>query len=202
MDRRGQKRRDSSMMSRRMSSLILNAKTLRLSRRDEQQINKSVLAAQTVIDNRCSLRWSENMKTPRFILALLALTVALAPQAPKTAFSRPYKQGYSAKLISPRAGQVLVPGQVVRVAWTADFPDVDLTMCEMEVLLSLDGGKTTYMRLIESRNPKIQYFDWTVPNAPTNTAVLNIRFGCLNIYPETPSLQIQSAFVISPAVNN
>jgi hypothetical protein len=163
---------------------------------------KSVLAAQTVIDNRCSLRWSENMKTPRFILALLALTVALAPQAPKTAFSRPYKQGYSAKLISPRAGQVLVPGQVVRVAWTADLPDVDLTMCEMEVLLSLDGGRTIYMRLIESRNPKIQYFDWTVPNAPTNTAVLNIRFGCLNIYPETPSLQIQSAFVISPAVNN
>jgi hypothetical protein len=202
MDRRGQKRRDSSMMSRRMSSLILNAKTLTLSRRDEQQINKSVVATQTVIDNRCSLRWSENMKTPRFILALLALTVALAPQAPKTAFSRPNKPGYSAKLISPRAGQVLVPGQVVRVAWTADFPDVDLTMCEMEVLLSLDGGKTIYMRLIESRNPKIQYFDWTVPNAPTNTAVLNIRFGCLNIYPETPSLQIQSAFVISPAVNN
>ena len=202
MDRRGQKRRDSSMMSRRMSSLILNAKTLTPSRRDEQQINKSVLAAQTVIDNRCSLRWSENMKTPRFILALLALTVALAPQSPKTAFSRPYKSGYSAKLISPRAGQVLVPGQVVRVAWTSDFPNVDLSMCEAEVLLSLDGGRTIYMRLIESRNPKIQYFDWTVPNAPTNTAVLNIRFGCLNIYPETPSLQIQSAFVISPAVNN
>jgi hypothetical protein len=58
------------------------------------------------------------------------------------------------------------------------------------------------MRLIESRNPKIQYFDWTVPNAPTNNAVLDIRFGCLNIYPETRSLQVQSAFVISSAVNN
>jgi hypothetical protein len=168
----------------------------------KNETTKSVLAAQTVVDNLCSVRWSENMKTPRFILALFALTVALAPQSPKTAFAQPYKPGYRAKLISPRAGQVLVAGQVVRIAWTADFPDVDLTMCEMEVLLSLDGGKTTYMRLIESRNPKIQYFDWTVPNAPTNTAVLNIRFGCLNIYPETPSLQIQSAFVISPAVNN
>ena len=163
---------------------------------------KTVLAAQTVIDNRCSLRWTENMKTPRLILALLALTVALAPQSPKTAFSQPYKPGYSAKLISPRAGQVLVPGQVVRIAWTADFPGVDLTMCEMEVLLSLDGGKTIYMRLIESRNPKIQYFDWTVPNAPTNDAVLDIRFGCLNIYPETRSIQVRSAFVIGPAVNN
>ena len=138
------------------------------------------------------------MKTPRFILALLALTVALALQLPNTAFSQPSKPGYRAKLISPRPGQVLVPGQVVRIAWTADFPDVDLTMCETEILLSLDGGKTIYMLLTEQRNPKIQYFDWTVPNTPTNAAVLDIRFGCLNIYPETSSLQVQSAFVISP----
>jgi hypothetical protein len=141
------------------------------------------------------------MKTQRLILALFALTVALAPQSSKTAFAQPYQKRYSAKLISPRAGEVLVPGQVVRIAWTANFPDVDLTMCETEILLSLDGGKTTYMLVTEQRNPKVQYFDWIVPNAPTNTAVLNIRFGCLNIYPETPSLQVQSPFVISPAVN-
>ena len=142
------------------------------------------------------------MKTPRLLLALLALTFALAPQLPGTAFAQRTQDNYRAKLISPRAGQVLVPGQVVRVAWTADFPNVDLTMCEAEILLSLDGGKTTYMRLTESRNPKVQYFDWIVPNAPTNTAVLNIRFGCLNIFPETASLQLQSVFVISEAVNN
>ena len=190
------------MICRRMSSLILNTKTFTPGRRDEKQIIKECSATQTVIDNRCSLRWSENMKTPRFILALLALTVALAPQLPNTAFSQPSKPGYRAKLISPRPGQVLVPGQVVRIAWTAEFPDVDLTMCETEILLSLDGGATTYMRLTESRNPRVQYFDWVVPNAPTNTAVLNIRFGCLNIFPETPSLQLQSVFVISPAVNH
>jgi hypothetical protein len=141
------------------------------------------------------------MKTQRLLLALFALTVALAPQSSKTAFAQPYKKKYSARLISPRAGGVLVPGQVVRIAWTANFPDVDLAMCETEVLLSLDGGKTTYMLVTEQRNPKVQYFDWIVPNAPTNTAVLNIRFGCLNVYPETPSLQVQSAFVISPVVN-
>ena len=142
------------------------------------------------------------MKTQRLILALFALTVALAPQSSKTAFAQPYQKKYSAKLISPRAGEVLVPGQVVRIQWTANFPDVDLTMCETEILLSLDGGNTTYMRLTESRNPRVQYFDWVVPNAPTNTAVLNIRFGCLNIFPETPSIQLQSVFVISPAVND
>ena len=139
------------------------------------------------------------MKTPRFILALLALTVALATQSPNTAFSQPYKPGYRAKLISPKAGDVLTPGKVVRIEWTANFPGVDLSMCETEVLLSLDGGKTIYMRLIESRNPKIQYFDWSVPNTPTNDAVLDIRFGCLNLYPETSSLQVQSPFVIRAA---
>ena len=141
------------------------------------------------------------MKTPRLILALLALTLALAPQLPRTAFAQRTQDNYRAKLISPRAGQVLSPGQVVRIQWTANFPNVDLTMCETEVLLSLDGGKTIYMMLTEQRNPNVQYFDWTVPNAPTNAAVLDIRFGCLNIYPETSSLQVQSSFVISPSVN-
>jgi hypothetical protein len=46
-----------------------------------------------------------------------------------------------------------------------------------------------------------QNHDWIVPNTPTNAAVLDIRFGCLNLYPETSSLQVQSAFVIGPAVN-
>jgi hypothetical protein len=141
------------------------------------------------------------MKSRRLVLALLALTFALAPQSPRTVVAQAYRGKYNAKLISPRAGEVLHPGQVVRIQWTAKFPDVDLTMCETEVLLSLDGGRTIYMLLTEQRNPQVQYFDWTVPNTPTKAAVLDIRFGCLNLYPETSSLQIQSAFVISRAVN-
>jgi hypothetical protein len=143
----------------------------------------------------------KKMKTRRLVLTLLALTIALAPQSLTTAFAERGTDHYGATLISPRAREVLVPGQVVRVRWTADFPDVDLSMCETEVLLSLDGGKTIYMFLTSQRNPKVQYFDWTVPNAPTNDAVLDIRFGCLNLYPETSSLQLQSHFVIGPAVN-
>ena len=136
------------------------------------------------------------MKLHRLILALLALTVVLAPLSPGTAFGQADKPRYSARLISPRPGQILQPGQVVRIQWTANFPNVDLSMCETEVLLSLDGGKTIYMMITEQRNPRIQYFDWTVPNTPTNQAVLDIRFGCLNIYPETSSLQLRSPFVI------
>ena len=136
------------------------------------------------------------MKLHRLIPALLALTAVLAPQSPGTALAQSDKRRYSATLISPRPGQILQSDQVVRIAWTANFPDVDLSMCETEVLLSLDGGKTIYMMLTEQRNPRIQYFDWTVPNTPTNQAVLDIRFGCLNIYPETSSLQLRSPFVI------
>ena len=137
------------------------------------------------------------MKTRRLILALLALTFAVAPQLPGTAFAQTKKWKYSAKLISPKAGEVLTPGKVVRIEWKANFPGVDLSMCEMEILLSIDGGKTVYGRVTESRNPMVQYFDWIVPNAPTNQAVLDIRFGCLNLYPEKSSLQLQSPFVIS-----
>jgi len=136
------------------------------------------------------------MKTHRLILAVLALTFTLAPQSPRTAFAERKKQ-YSAQLISPRPGEVLRAGQVVRVEWTAAFPDVDLTMCETEVLLSLDGG-TTFTFITSQRDPRVQYFDWTVPKTPTRTAVMDIRFGCLNVFAETSSRQLQSAFVISP----
>jgi hypothetical protein len=136
------------------------------------------------------------VKTQRLIITLLALTFALAPQSPRTAFAERKKQ-YSAQLISPKPGEVLRAGQVVRVQWTADFPDVDLTMCETEVLLSIDGG-TTFTFITSQRDPRVQYFDWTVPKTPTRTAVIDIRFGCLNIFAETSSRQLQSAFVISP----
>jgi len=136
------------------------------------------------------------MKLHPLIPALFALTAVLTLQLPGTAFAQSDKPQYGAKLISPKPGQVLQPGQVVRVQWTATFPNVDLSMCETEVLLSLDGGATIYMMVTEQRNPRIQYFDWTVPNTPTKQAVLDIRFGCLNIYPETSSRQLQSPFVI------
>jgi len=136
------------------------------------------------------------MNLRRLALAALTFACALALNSP-TAVGQHNKGNYRARLISPKPGEVVVPGQVVRIAWTADFPQVDLTMCETEVLLSLDGGKTVYMLLRELRDPKVQYIDWTVPNAPSNEAVLDIRFGCLNLYPESSSLQ--STFVIAPA---
>ena len=135
------------------------------------------------------------MKTQRLILPLLALTFALAPQ-PSTTFAQGQRGSYSAKLISPKEGAVLMPGQVVTIEWTASFPDVDLTMCETEIMLSVDGGKT-YTFVTSQRDPQVQHFNWIVPRSPTRAAILDIRFGCLGLFPETASPQIQSTFVIS-----
>jgi len=72
---------------------------------------------------------------------------------------------------------------------------MDLSLCETELRLSLDGGRT-FTWITGERDPTVKYFDWTVPNTPTNTAVLDIHFGCLGYYPETSSIQRRSAFII------
>ena len=135
------------------------------------------------------------MKTQRFIVTLFALTFAFAPQLFRTASAERKPTNYRAQLISPRAGAVLTPGQVVRVEWKSVLPDMDLSLCETELRLSLDGGRT-FTWITGERDPRVKYFDWTVPNTPTNMAVLDIHFGCLGYYPETESLQVQSGFVI------
>lgn len=136
------------------------------------------------------------MKNKRVIITLFALMFAFAPQSLKTASAERKVLHYGAALISPRPGQVLVPGQVVRVEWKSALPDLDLSWCETEIRLSLDGG-TTFSWITGERDPREKHFDWTVPNTPTNNAVLDIHFGCLGYFPETSSIQVQSAFVIS-----
>lgn len=128
-------------------------------------------------------------------MTLLALTFVMAPPSPRSAFAA-RREIYGAKLISPKPGEVLIPGQVVRIQWTAVFPRVDLTQCEAELFLSIDGGRT-FTIITEQRDPTVRYFDWTVPRTPTRMAILDVRFGCLGIYPETSSIQAQSVFVIS-----
>src|ERR1043166_2076861 len=119
------------------------------------------------------------MKT-RGLLALttLLLIVAFVPIKANA------DEEYSATLISPSAGQVLYPGQKVKVQWKSTLPRIDLTECETEVWLSLDGGRTFQTCITPILDPKGHFFYWTVPNMPTNAAVLDIRFGCEGWYPE------------------
>ena len=133
------------------------------------------------------------MKTRRLLMVTMFLLAFALVSTEANADS-----GYSARLISPTAGQVLYPGQKVRVEWRAVLPPMNLAGCEMEVWLSLDGGRTFQSCITPILDPKAQFFYWTVPNIPTNAAVLDIRFGCEPGYPESYAPQRASTFVISP----
>lgn len=138
------------------------------------------------------------MKTRGFVVTLFVVAVAFALQLFKASAEEPAAAGgsYSAKLISPTAGQVLVPGQRVRVEWTSILPNIDVQWCEMEIFLSLDGGTTWPMCITPILDPRARFFYWTVPNTPSNAAVMDIRFGCERWYPECYSPQTKSTFVI------
>src|SRR5260370_22356419 len=135
------------------------------------------------------------MKTHRFFIALLGLTLALGMSRIAIAASG----GYAAKLISPTLGQVLYPGQQVRIEWTANIPKTQAGGCEMEIFLSVDGGRSFTLCVTPYVNPKTTFFDWTVPNTPTNAAGLDILFGFEWYYPESHSPQPPSTFVIGKA---
>jgi hypothetical protein len=135
------------------------------------------------------------MKTCTSIVLLFVVALGFAPL-----FSQPlnsYSGKYAAKLISPTAGQTLVPGQQVRVEWKTFLPNLDLSWCELELYLSVDGGVTFPFRITPQLDPRATFFYWTVPNAPTTAAVLDIRFGCEANYPESYSPQTSSPFVIA-----
>jgi hypothetical protein len=129
------------------------------------------------------------MKTCGFVLIMVAVAFAFAP-------AKLNAQGtYSVKLIAPVAGQVLYSGQKVMVEWKHTLPS-NFGECESEAWLSLDGG-VTFPRWIAFFPPTSTSFLWTVPDTPTNSAVLDIRFGCeVPYYPETHAPQPASMFAI------
>ena len=138
------------------------------------------------------------MKTlPGFVVTLFLLASAFAPS--RMFALPPPPPSFSATLTSPTAGQVLYPGQRIRVEWQTSSPfSVRYpSYCEIELWLSLDGGNTYTMQITPSMDPNTRFFYWTVPNTPTNSALLDIRFGCEPFYPESFNAQTSSPFAIA-----
>jgi len=140
------------------------------------------------------------MKTlPGVVVTLFLLTLAFAPS--RMVAIPPPPPGFSATLVSPKAGQVLYPGQRIRVEWKTSAPNPVPypSYCEIELWLSLDGGTTYTMPITPSMDPNTKFFYWIVPNTPTRSALLDIRFGCEPFYPESFNVQTSAPFVISTA---
>jgi hypothetical protein len=76
----------------------------------------------------------------------------------------------------PAAGARLEPGTVVGVAWTPGeigARDFD----EMELVLSLDGGRSFPLRLTRDISPDAESVRWRVPRLPSAHARLALRVG-------------------------
>ncbi len=133
-----------------------------------------------------------------FVVTLFLLAFTFAPRMSGIPLPPP---NFTVRLISPTAGQVLYPGQKVRVEWQISIPDpINWPSCEeMELWLSLDGGTTYIMQVSPCMDPRTRFFYWIVPNMPTNAAVLDVRYGCEPFYPDTRNAQTASPFVIANA---
>lgn len=167
-----------------------------MNRSDDKNVMVKALDSAACLSRNRPVKPKDNkMKIPTSVIALFAVTLAIAP--PLSQQSNADGPKYAARLISPTLGQVLYPGQQVRVEWKTVLPSVDLSWCELELYLSVDGGATFPFRITPQLDPRAAFFYWTVPNMPTNAAVLDIRFGCEGTYPESSSPQAASPFVIS-----
>ena len=135
------------------------------------------------------------MKSRGFVLIMVAMAFAFAP-------AKSNGQGnYAVRLISPVRGQVLYAGQKIMVEWKHTLPNIPLPGCESEMWLSLDGG-ITFPIWMTFLAPTSTSFLWTVPNTPTNSAVLDIRFGCDLRYPESYAPQPASMFTIATKITD
>jgi hypothetical protein len=79
------------------------------------------------------------------------------------------------QVVAPAAGAVLRAGELTEVRWSPLPAEVE----EVELLLSLDGSWGSSLRLTRQLEPGACRFTWSVPNLPTTSARLRLRFGGL-----------------------
>lgn len=72
----------------------------------------------------------------------------------------------------PRPGEAFRAGSATTLAF-----DVNEEIEEMEVLLSLDGGRTFPLRVTREMSGGTHQLNWRVPNLPTTRARLALRVG-------------------------
>jgi hypothetical protein len=77
------------------------------------------------------------------------------------------------RICVPAGGDTVVAGRLVEVRWDGLDPDVD----ELELLLSVDPDGADRIRLTSELDPGLGHYLWEVPDLPSETATLRLRFG-------------------------
>jgi hypothetical protein len=81
--------------------------------------------------------------------------------------------GRHGALSAPAAGSTLQGGQLVEIRWSG----IPVAAREVELLLSVDGGRTFPLRLTEELAPRSGSFFWRVPSLLSDEACLALRIG-------------------------
>jgi len=132
-------------------------------------------------DSQLEARCVKSGRSLRGFVCLLVLVcsvfaVGLGNTSPSTAQKH---HPPNVVLISPKAGDVLTPGDQVTIAWEIDAPpSSDFQGCEQEIYLSTDKGRTIAARLTPEFSFGVTSYNWTVPNLPAKKAVIVMGFGC------------------------
>jgi hypothetical protein len=124
------------------------------------------------------------MSARRVLPMLVGVTLALigVGVSPETPTAQTSTNLPRIRMLTPRKEQAFRPGDRVMITWEFVWPRgtrEDPSMwCEQEIFLSLDGGKTNARRVTVRLAPQARSFEWTVPNTPTDNAVLDLHYGC------------------------
>lgn len=95
---------------------------------------------------------------------------AMAPERSGTAAAEFDADEDASRLSCP--GDVRA-GEIVELRWSAPSAEVE----ELEIMLSLDGGRTYDVRVSPELDPRANVWRWRVPNLPTSDARLRLRLG-------------------------
>lgn|SRR5262245_15863481 len=145
------------------------------------------------------MRNSSTTRKLIWVLASISLAAAVGLVGSQSSMAQK-RRPPNVVLISPRAGDILTPGEQVTISWEIDAPPgADFQGCEQEIYLSTDKGRTIAARLTPEFAYSVTSYNWTVPNLPAKKAVLIMGFGCEGGTPifESQYPQKQSIFKIS-----
>src|SRR6266567_2142128 len=102
-----------------------------------------------------------------------------------------------ARFLRPMAGERLEPGESIEIGWALDRNQAG-AFDEMELILSLDGGRTFPLRLTRDLSPESGRLTWRVPALPVGKARLALRGGS-DEEPDLESIAVVSdTFEIAP----
>jgi len=87
-----------------------------------------------------------------------------------------FAQARPAELLEPVRGARIQPGAIVRVSWTPGASG-ERKFDEMELVLSLDGGRSFPLRVTREVSPAEDFVLWRVPRLPSEHARIALRAG-------------------------